>query len=127
MALCGLQFNMANLIILPLFLGIAVDSGIHLVHRAQEAPTAALLGHSTGKAVLLSSLTTMVGFGSLLVARHTGIFSLGLLLTLAVGSSLVAAFVVLPLLLELFPLGPSARPPQRLTPSPAPPGASSTP
>jgi hypothetical protein len=105
MALLGLDFNMANLIILPLFLGIAVDNGIHMVHRMLEDTRAATspLAHSTGKAIVLTSLTTMVGFGSLMVAHHNGIFSLGLLSTLAVGCSLIAAIVALPLVLHLFP------------------------
>ena len=105
MALVGLDFNMANLIILPLFLGIAVDDGIHMVHRMQEDKQAAVspLAHSTGKAIVLTSLTTMVGFGSLMAARHSGIFSLGLLSTLAVGCSMIAALVALPLVLHLLP------------------------
>lgn len=105
MALLDLDFNMANLIILPLFLGIAVDNGIHMVHRMLEDKRAATapLAHSTGKAIVLTSLTTMVGFGSLMVAHHYGIFSLGLLSTLAVGCSLIAALVALPLVLHLFP------------------------
>jgi hypothetical protein len=93
MALLDVDLNMANLIILPLFLGIAVDNGIHIVHRMFESPKAALapLAHSTGKAIVLTSLTTMAGFGSLMVARHNGIFSIGLISVLAVACSLVAS------------------------------------
>ena len=103
MALLNLDLNMANLIILPLFLGIAIDNGIHIVHRMSETPQAAMapLAHSTGKAIVLTSLTTMVGFGSLMIARHNGIFSLGLLSVLAVTCSLVASLVVLPLILRM--------------------------
>jgi predicted RND superfamily exporter protein len=50
----------------------------------------------------LFSITTMVGFGSLMVGKYYGIFSMGLLLTLAVGSVLVASLLVLPLLLDTF-------------------------
>jgi hypothetical protein len=105
MAILDVQFNLANLIALPLFMGIAVDCGVHLVHRALETPETAAspLASSTGKAVFVSGLTTLVGFGSLMVARHAGIFSLGFLLTLAIGSNLAAAFIVLPLVLYLFP------------------------
>ena len=112
MALLDLQLNMANLIILPLFLGIAVDDGIHLVHRMLEAPEDATspLARSTGKAIVLTSLTSMVGFGGLLVARHTGIFSLGALATLAVGCALIATLVVLPLVLHLLHPGSSSLP-----------------
>ena len=108
MGLLGMQFNMANLVVFPLFMGMAIDCGVHLVHRALETPATAAspLASSTGKAVFVSGLTTMVGFGSLLVAKHAGIFSLGLLLTLAIGCNLAAAFVVLPLVLHLLPAGP---------------------
>jgi hopanoid biosynthesis associated RND transporter like protein HpnN len=108
MGLLGMQFNMANLVVFPLFMGMAIDCGVHLVHRALETPETAAspLASSTGKAVFVSGLTTMVGFGSLLVARHAGIFSLGLLLTLAIGCNLAAAFVVLPLVLYLLPAAP---------------------
>ncbi|MGQ4807471.1 hypothetical protein NKDENANG_00823 [Candidatus Entotheonellaceae bacterium PAL068K] len=105
MVLFEMQFNMANLVIFPLFLGIAVDDGIHLVHRMLENPegAAAPLARSTGKAIVLTSLTSMVGFGSLMVAGHSGVFSLGLLTTISVGCSLVATLVVLPLVLHLLP------------------------
>ncbi|HSX78475.1 MAG TPA: MMPL family transporter, partial [Candidatus Saccharimonadia bacterium] len=56
---------------------------------------------STGKAVVLATLTTIAGFGSLMVARHAGIFSFGLLLALSVTCNLVAVFTVLPLLLRV--------------------------
>lgn len=118
MALLDLDLNMANLIILPLFLGIAVDNGIHMVHRMLEEPKAAKapLAHSTGKAIVLTSLTTMVGFGSLMAARHNGIFSLGLLSVFAVACSLVASLVALPLILQFLPASMLARSPQ-LAPS----------
>jgi hypothetical protein len=61
----------------------------------------------------------MVGFGSLLIARHQGIFSLGLLSTLAVGASLLAALVGLPLILRLFPGGSLGARPQPAAPAAA--------
>lgn len=108
-ALLHVPLNMANMVVLPLFMGMAVDCGVHLVHRALETPETAAspLASSTGKAVFVSGFTTMVGFASLLVAQHAGIFSLGLLLTLAIGCNLAAGFVVLPLVLHLFPLVPT--------------------
>jgi uncharacterized protein len=59
---------------------------------------------------MLSSLTTMIGFGSLMVARYTGVFSLGVLATLAIGFSLVATLVVLPLVVSLSPVASEAAP-----------------
>ena len=106
MWLGGVQFNLANMVAAPLIIGIGVENGIHLVHRCRQgtaegfrSPAASLIAGSTGQAVVLFSLTTMVGFGSLMVASYYGIFSIGLLLSLAVGSVLVASIVVLPLLL----------------------------
>jgi hypothetical protein len=101
MWLFNLQFNLANLITVPLIIGIGVENGIHLLHRFREEGEGgpALIEGSTGQAVALFSLTTMIGFGSLMVARYYGIFSMGLLLTVAVGSVLVASLTVLPLIL----------------------------
>jgi hypothetical protein len=60
-----------------------------------------VIARSTGKGVVLSSLTTMVGFGALMVAQHQGIFSLGLLLTIGIGCNLLASLTVLPAILAL--------------------------
>ena len=103
MELTGLKFNMANLVILPLILGIGVVNGIHITHRYREEKdkNSVVLGKSTGQAVILSSLTTMIGFGSMMVADHYGVFSLGLVLTLGVFCCLVASITFLPALLKL--------------------------
>jgi hopanoid biosynthesis associated RND transporter like protein HpnN len=101
MWLFNFQFNLANLVAVPLIIGIGVENGLHLVHRYRETGEGgpALIASSTGQSVVLFSLTTMIGFGSLMVGNYYGIFSMGLLLTLAVGSVLVASLIVLPLLL----------------------------
>jgi predicted RND superfamily exporter protein len=101
MWLFHLKFNLANLIVVPLILGIGIENGIHLIHRYREEREggARLITGSTGQAVTLFSLTTMIGFGSLMLATHRGVFTMGLLLTIAVGSVLVASLLVLPLLL----------------------------
>jgi hypothetical protein len=98
----GLSFNLANVWALPLIIGAAAEYGLNVVLRYQEAANdgGPGLGRSTIMAVLLNGLTTMAGFGSLMVARHQGIFSLGLLLTLGAVAGLAAALVVLPALLR---------------------------
>ena len=103
MELIGLKLNMANLVILPLILGIGVVNGIHITHRYREEEDkhASVLGKSTGQAVVLSSFTTMIGFGSLMVADHSGVFSLGLVLTIGVFNCLIASITFLPALLKL--------------------------
>ena len=103
MELIGLKLNMANLVILPLILGVGVVNGIHIPHRYREEEDkhASVLGKSTGQAVVLSSFTTMIGFGSLMVADHSGVFSLGLVLTIGVFNCLIASITFLPALLKL--------------------------
>lgn len=108
---CNLKFNLANLVAVPITIGIGIESGIYLVRRSQEEEKegSMLVGGSTGQSVALFSLSTMVGFGSLMVARHAGIFSMGLLLVLAVGSALLVSLAVLPLFLHPPVLGEEQR------------------
>jgi len=100
----GLRFNLSNVWGLPLMIGASAEYGINLVMRFVEsrAHGGPAFPRSTGAAVFLSGLTTVVGFGSLLVADHRGIWSLGLLLTLGSCTGLAAALVVLPALLRQF-------------------------
>ena len=93
----GLQFNFANVIVLPLLLGLGVASGIHLVLRhRRDGRGRSLLASSTPRAVLFSALTTMGSFGSLAISSHRGTASMGLLLTIALSYSLVCFLIVLP-------------------------------
>jgi hopanoid biosynthesis associated RND transporter like protein HpnN len=103
MYLFGLQFNLGNVFGLPLIIGAAVEYGIVIVARFIEGRDhgGALVARSTLMGVLVSGLTTITGFGTLVLARHQGIYGLGLLLTLGSVTSLVAALVVLPVLLRL--------------------------
>ncbi|MDP3979804.1 MAG: MMPL family transporter [Chlamydiota bacterium] len=104
MVLWEIQFNLANIIVIPLLIGISVDNGIHIIKRACEnnENSGPIVAQSTGKAVVLSSLTTMIGFGSLMIADHYGIFSLGLVLTLGIGCVLTISILVLPLVLKIY-------------------------
>lgn len=99
----GLTVNPANIIVLPLLFGIGVDCGVHVMHRWRLNPHERPLGltHGTGKGVTLTSLTTMAGFASMLVARHRGIQALGLVMTIGIGLTLATCWTVLPAVLEL--------------------------
>ena len=101
--LLGWQFNFANIIALPLLLGVGVDSGIHMVHRMRTEPPAdgRLLNTSTSRAVFASGLTTIASFGNLAFVSHLGMASMGQLLTLGMLVTLVATLVLLPALLTL--------------------------
>ena len=100
--LLDLPFNFANIITLPLLLGIGVDNGIHMVHRMKVAPPADgnVLQTSTSRAVLFSSLTTICSFGILAFSSHAGMSSMGTLLSIGLLATLMTTLIVLPALLE---------------------------
>ncbi|QIR14970.1 MMPL family transporter [Shewanella aestuarii] len=96
----GQALNMANIIVIPLIFGLGVDNGIHIVERFRSVGSArAFYRSSTPRAAILSSLTTMATFGSLLLADHRGMYSIGFLLTIAIGFLLFYSLTVLPALL----------------------------
>ncbi len=100
--LLGIALNFANVIVLPLLLGIGVDTGIHLVHRALTVPgRRPLLESHTARAVVLSGLTTLASFGSLALSRHLGLAALGQLLCLGLVCVLASNLLFLPALLRV--------------------------
>jgi hypothetical protein len=92
----GEPLNPANMIVLPLILGIGVDDGVHIVHDYLRRKGPYRMSASTASAILITSLTTMVGFGSLMIASHRGLQSLGRVLTIGVTCCLFSSFVMLP-------------------------------
>ena len=104
MQLAGLTFNLVNVWALPLIIGSAAEYGVNIVLRSLEAPARSdgpRLARSTVMGVVFNGLTTMAGFGSLLVAHHRGVWSLGLLLVIGSAMTLTASLVVLPTLVRL--------------------------
>ncbi|MFP3869743.1 MAG: MMPL family transporter [Syntrophobacteria bacterium] len=101
--LLDIPFNFANVIALPLILGIGVDNGIHMVHRVRTAPppNGQMLHTSTARAVLYSALTTVSSFGILALSAHRGMAGMGKLLTIGVGITLICTLIVVPALLTL--------------------------
>ncbi len=93
--------NPANIMTLPLVIGIGVTNGIQVLNRFAEEQTPRILARSTGKAVLVSGLTSMAGFGSLMLARHQGIQSLGCVMTAGLATCMIAGLTFLPALLSL--------------------------
>jgi predicted RND superfamily exporter protein len=99
--LLGMKINAINLAMVPLVIGMAVDFGIHLVHRYREEGDVAVTYSYTGKAVFLSAMTTMVGFGSLaLVGEFKSIALIGAILFLGIASAWAVSTVLLPALLR---------------------------
>lgn len=97
----GIPFNPANIMTLPLVIGIGVTNGIHILNRYAEERNPGILAKSTGKAVLVSGLTTVAGFGSLMLAKHQGIESLGYVMAGGTVTCMTAALTFLPALLNL--------------------------
>jgi predicted RND superfamily exporter protein len=101
MVLLGHTFNFANVIVLPMLLGMGIDNGVHLVHRHRTNPEETdVLATSTARAVFFAAVTTVLSFGSMGFASHMGMASLGRLLTVGVVLTLLCYVVVLPSVLE---------------------------
>jgi len=101
MAVLGLQFNFANVVALPLLLGVAVDNGIHLVerHRAGLLPDGNVLRTATARAIVVGAMITAGGFGNLAFSPHAGTASLGVILAIGLSMMVVATLVFLPAML----------------------------
>ena len=103
MALLDIPFNFANVIVIPLMLGIGVDSGIHLVHRAEALREEGgdLMDSTTARAVFYSALTTVISFGTLALSSHQGVASLGMVLSIGMVLTVFSNLVFLPALLHI--------------------------
>jgi len=104
MQLAGLKFNLVNVWALPLIIGSAAEYGVNIVLRSLEPPAhggGPRPARSTIMGVVFNGLTTLAGFGSLLVAHHRGVWSLGLLLVIGSATTLIVSLVVLPTLVRL--------------------------
>jgi len=101
LSLGGVDVNPANLIVLPLIMGIGMDSGVYVIHDFRHQKGKYTMTRSTVNAVTITSLTTMVGFGSMMVAAHQGLVSLGMVLTIGVACCLFVSLVLLPAVLTL--------------------------
>jgi len=102
--LIGLPLNFANIIGLPLLLGIGVAFDIYFVtnwRAGMDRP----LQSSTARAILCSGLTTGTAFGALAASSHPGTSQMGILLMLALGFTLLCTLLILPSLLALAPRG----------------------
>ena len=102
--LAGIPFNFANVIALPLLMGIGVASGLHILYRYKtlgrgDGP---LLKTSTARAVIFSALTTAASFGNLAISPHAGTASMGVMLTIGLGLTVLCMLIVLPALLERY-------------------------
>jgi uncharacterized protein len=98
----GLLLNYANIIALPLLLGVGVSFNIYFVMNWRTGQIM-VLGSATARAILFSALTTGTAFGSLALSRHPGTASMGTLLLISLGCTLIASLVFIPALLASVP------------------------
>ena len=98
MQLTGQQLTVMNVMGLPMILGIGIDDGVHIVHRwiHEGKYNLRTVFASTGKAILLTSLTTMLGFGSLVFSIWRGFGQLGGALFVGVAACFLTTVLILP-------------------------------
>jgi hypothetical protein len=104
MVLCGMTFNLFNMVILPTIIGIGIDSCIHIYARFLDEGRAGLerVVAETGRAVLYSSVTTLIGFMSLLYGAHKGIITIGIIASIGIVTVTLSALVFFPVVLYLW-------------------------
>jgi hypothetical protein len=121
MGLFGVAFNPLSVLALPVVIGIAVDDGVHLAHRfrAESGDVERALS-GTGRAIVLTSATSLAAFGSLAAASHRGLASFALVLSFGVASALAASVLVLPQALGRFVPRATAGPQPAVTSGPPP-------
>jgi predicted RND superfamily exporter protein len=120
LAAFGLPLNLFNLLSVPLVIGYGIDDHIFLVHRHMADPSGGpgRTLSTTGRAIVLTSLSTVAGFAGLGIARFDGLKLFGISGALAVAFCLLGAFLVLPALLALFWPAESGRAQSEIQPPP---------
>ena len=96
MAAAGIALGPVNVIAFPLVLGLSVDDGLYVVQAGRERgdwPTA--LRHC-GRALVVTSLTTITGFGFLVLSRYPALAGLGLLTGVGLSLCLLSSVIVVP-------------------------------
>ena len=104
MALLDIRINFINAVILPMIIGMGIDNSVHLMHRYLEEgrkdPIHAL--RTTGRAMTMCTLTTILGFGSLVTARYQALTTMVWVTILGMGFCLITSLSFLPSILILW-------------------------
>lgn len=103
MALCGMGFNFMNAMVLVTIVGMGSDYGLHIRHRviADDSRDSEVRFVQAGRAVLLSALTTIAGFGSLALADYPALASIGWATNFGIGFTALFSLVVVPAVMIL--------------------------
>jgi predicted RND superfamily exporter protein len=102
MGIFDMKLNFYNLIVLPAVLGIGNDAGVHLVHRYREEGAGSIMDvlRSTGEHVTIGAVTTIIGFSGPLLSFHPGLNTIGRLAVVGISTTLAAAILFLPAMLQ---------------------------
>lgn len=101
MYLTGWKLNFVNIVVFPVVLGYGVSSGVYIYERYRETRSVIIAVKHTGIALLGSSVTTLIGWGSLVISGHPGLASMGMLAMLGISASVVIAFTLMPSILQI--------------------------
>ncbi|HEY3493678.1 MAG TPA: MMPL family transporter, partial [Polyangiaceae bacterium] len=101
LALAGVELNYLNMVMLPIFLGIGVDDGMHVVTRVFEGDPIETVWRHTGWDIFGAILTDLFGFGVLALAEHPGLVSLGVVALVGLTVNMIACVLLLPAALSL--------------------------
>jgi len=102
MSIFGIQFNYLNILVLPTIIGCTVDAGVHFVSRLNEpGERFSTVYFETGKAIFGGLMTSIVGFVALMLARHPGLNSLGMLSNFGLFINLIIVLLIFPAFLLL--------------------------
>ncbi len=98
MYLTGMMLTIMNVMCLPIIIGIGIDDGVHIMHRWRSEGKSQIrtVFSSTGKAIFLTSLTTMLAFGSMVFSVFRGFASFGGAMFLGVGACFLTTVIILP-------------------------------
>ncbi len=98
MAVVGYPLNLLNVFVITMVIGVGSDYAIYMIQRVREGATIEQLA-ATARAVVLSALTTVVGFGTLVTTHYPGLRSMGWMASLGVTFAVFSAVVLVPLVL----------------------------
>ncbi len=106
MAVLRIEYNFLNIMILPMIVGIGLDDGVHFTNTyRQTAPLYRPDGlRRTGRAVVLTSLTTLIGFGSITLSHYPGLRSMGYVSVLGITACMAASLIILPAFFQIMEL-----------------------
>lgn len=101
--LLSVEINIFSVAAFPLIIGIGIDGSIHLIHRLRERSTMSIIEKvsATGKPIMLTGLTTMIGFGSLININHPGMSNLGITVAIGIGISMLMTLLVVPICINM--------------------------